>query len=257
MKPTKINPKILVLYGMPKVGKTREVSRLNSCLIADTEKGAEASESIRVPINSIHGPIIRDKSGAITGMGIVTLYNEIIAIGQDQASKGQTVTFPYKFIALDTLDKLEDYCEIEATVRYKESTIGKTFTGDSVLDLPQGAGYYHVRKVMLEMIEMMSRVCKYIILITHIKEKLLDKGGVNVSSTDISLTGKLSSMVCAKADAIGYMYRNTKKELMVSFETNENATMGSRFPRLAGLRIPFDWTKIYIEEPDLVVPDEV
>lgn len=255
MIPTRINPKILVLYGMPKVGKTTQVSKLNNCLIADTERGAETGTNIRVPITSINGSLMADKDGIITSIGLDTLYNEIIAEATEKATATGKVEFPYQFIALDTLDKLEDYCEIAATIKYKASTIGKSFEGNSILDLPKGAGYYHLRTEMLEKIDMMSRVCKYLILVTHIKEKLLDKGGVEVSATDISLTGKLSSMVCAKADAIGYLYRDTKKQLMVSFATNENSTMGARFDRLAGKRMLFDWNEIYIEEPDLVVSE--
>lgn len=258
MKPTRINPKILVLYGLPKVGKTTEISKLNSCLITDTEEGAEVTENMRVPIRSISGLLVIKKDpitgkDVIVSVGLDVLFAEIIKYGEALAAAGKPVEFPYKFIAMDTVDKLEDYCVISATAKYKESVIGKSFTGNSILDLPKGAGYYLLREEVLSKIEMMSRVCKYLILVTHVKEKLLDKGGVEVSATDISLTGKLSSMVCAKADVIGYMYRNTKKELMVSFETNENSTMGSRFIRLAGTRMLFDWNEIYIEEPDLLV----
>lgn len=253
--PTRINPKILVIYGMPKVGKTTVVSQLLNCLIADTERGAEMNTNMRVPVTSVEGVAVVDKDGNITSIGLDTLVNEIIAEAEEQVKAGKPVSFPYKWIAIDTLDKLEEYCEVSATRKYKESTIGKSFTGNSVLELPNGAGYYYLRNEVLEKIDMVSRVCKYLILVTHIKEKLLDKGGVNVSSSDISLTGKLSAMVCAKADSIAYLYRNTKKELMASFETNENSTMGSRCTRLAGRKINFDWREIYIEEPDLVVTE--
>jgi len=252
VKATRINPKILVLYGMPKVGKTGVVAKLKNCLIEDTEGGAEMYDCMRLPVTSIDGDVVRNEQGEITSIGFNKVFDQILQYGIDLQKAGKKVEFPYKFIVIDTLDKLEDYCELAATIKYKNSTIGKTFEGSSVLDLPQGAGYYHLRKEVIEQIEKMSKVCKYLILITHIKEKLLNKGGIDVSSKDISLTGKLGSMVCAKADVIGYLYRDTKKELMVSFETNESAVMGARFKRLAGRRFPFDWKEIYIEEEDLV-----
>ena len=34
------NPKVMLLYGAPKVGKTTALSQLNDCLIIDTEQGA-------------------------------------------------------------------------------------------------------------------------------------------------------------------------------------------------------------------------
>ena len=253
IKPTRINPKILVLYGMPKVGKTGVVAQLNDCLILDTEGGAEMYECRRMPVTSIDGDIVRNDDGDITSIGFNKVYDAILQDGLDQIAAGKKVQFPYKFLVIDTLDKLEDYCEVSATKKYKSSIIGKTFEGGSVLELPQGAGYYHLRNEVLGQIEKMASVCKYLILITHIKEKLLNKGGIDVSSKDISLTGRLGSMVCAKADGIGYLYWDAKKQMMVSFETNESAVMGARFKRLAGKRFPFDWKEIYLNEENLVI----
>jgi len=34
------NPKVMLLYGAPKVGKTTALSQLDDCLIIDTEQGA-------------------------------------------------------------------------------------------------------------------------------------------------------------------------------------------------------------------------
>lgn len=256
LAPTRINPKILVLYGKPKVGKTGIVSVLKSALNLDCEGGAEMYNSKRLPVRSIDGALAVDKDGKIVSIGLTKVYELIVQYGMDLAKAGKPVEFPYKFLILDTLDKLEDFCEISGTAKYKASTIGKTFTGNSVLELPKGAGYYHLRNEVMAQIELLATVCKYLILITHIKEVNLDKGGIEVTTQDISLTGKLAQMVCAKADVIGYLYRekNIKKEdhLMVSFETSEGAVMGSRFPRLAGRRFKFDWNQIYINEPDLV-----
>ena len=43
-KPISINPQLLLLYGAPKVGKTTMLSKLNDCLIIDTERGANMLE---------------------------------------------------------------------------------------------------------------------------------------------------------------------------------------------------------------------
>ena len=38
------NPKTMLLYGAPKVGKTTALSQLKDCLIIDTENGANMIE---------------------------------------------------------------------------------------------------------------------------------------------------------------------------------------------------------------------
>lgn len=250
--PTRINPKILVLYGMPKVGKTGALSSLDDCLILDTEGGADIYENKRIRITSIDGDVVKNAEGEVVSMGLNRVYDAILEYGAKLHSEGKKVEFPYKYIAIDTLDVLEEFAEVSATATYKKSVIGKNFEGKSVIELPQGGGYYYLRNEVLGAIEKIAQVCKHLILITHIKEKLLNKGGIEVSHKDISLTGKLGQMVCAKSDAIGYLYREPSKPLMVSFATNEGAVMGARFERLAGKKFEFDWSKIYIDEPSKV-----
>jgi hypothetical protein len=256
LAPTRINPKISLFYGKPKVGKTGLISQLEDTINLDFEAGAEMYDSRRVPIRYIDGPTTWAKH-PVTGEDILsavslnTFIDEIIKEGQAQAKAGKPVTYPYRAIAVDTVDKLEELCEVSATIKYKNSILGKKFEGNSVLDLPQGAGYYHLRNEVLYQIDRLAMICKYLILVAHIKEKMMDKGGISVETQDISLTGKLSSIVCAKVDTIGYVYRDQNKPMMVSFETSQGAVMGSRFTRLAGQRFEFDWRKIFLDEPTL------
>jgi hypothetical protein len=234
--PTRASPKILVLYGMPKVGKTEAVADLPGCLIIDSEGGSEMYNAMRYHIDSVKD--LRD------------LRDAIIAEGGKRAKEGKTGQdlFPYKYIAIDTVDKLEEFAEVTATSKYKLSTIGKTFQGRSVLELPNGGGYYYLRNELKELINEIASVCPRLILITHVKEKLLNKGGEDVKVNDISLTGKLGSIVCAMSDAIGYLYRvQGNPKLMVSFETFESTVMGARAKHLAGQKFEFDWNKIYID----------
>jgi AAA domain len=238
VKATRLSPKILVLYGVPKVGKTKVVTDLESCLIMDTEDGTAMYDCLSVPIRSI-GELEK-------------LRDAIIAEGEARAKSGVTgdALYPYKFGVIDTLDKLEEYAEIEATRKYKMSKLcAKEFkdSGSSVTELAHGAGYYYLREELLRAINMMAPLFKYLILNVHVKEKLLmDKKGEQVKVNDISLTGKLGSMVCAKADAIGYLSRDGDK-LKVSFETSEGHVMGSRQAHLAGKKFDFDWSRIYVD----------
>lgn len=247
---TRINPKIALFYGPPKIGKTTLLAELENLLLLDFEKGAEAIAVKRIPITGINNGPMHDHSGTMTGIGLAAVCADIERIGMEEFTKtGKTPKPPFKYIAVDTIDKLEDLCEASATVKYKESTIGKNFDGKSVLELHNGGGYYYLRNEMILWIDRLSRICENLILISHIKEKLLNKGGIDVTIRDIALAGKLGQIVCAKCDVIGYIYREPGKTVpMVSFETFDNAIMGARFPRLAGQKFEFDWNRIYVPE---------
>lgn len=254
--PTRINPKIGIIYSLPKVGKTTMLSQLEDCMILDTEGGADMYEALRLRITSVYGQSSYNDDGTIKSTSIDAFEKMMFADAERQIKEGIKVPkFPYRFIAVDTLDELESMCEISATKKFFESTIGKGVKQKnpdmkSVLELPNGGGYYHLRNEVMLQIDRLVRLCPHLILISHIKDKLLEKGGIEISVKDISLTGKLGSIVAAKADYIGYVYREPKKPLMISFESYENTSvMGARFPRLAGKKMEFTWSNIYLPEP--------
>jgi len=254
IKATRFNPRILMLYGVPKVGKTTILAQLPGLLELDLEKGAEALDIMRIPIASIDGPTIMNQDGSVAFTSMMQVVRDIEAVGMKEFQQtGKMPKPPYKYIAVDTLDKLEDFCEVSATVGYKSTTLGKKFEGKSVMELDHGLGYYYMRNEVLGMIDRMAMITEHLILISHVKEKNLSKGGIEVSVRDISLTGKLGQMVAAKADAIGYLYREVGKpgeddKLMVNFETSEGTVMGARLKRLAGRRFEFDWNEIFLKE---------
>lgn len=232
LKPTRLTPKTLLLYALPKVGKTKLLSELENTLILDFEGGAEMYECARVPINSCD-----DIDKVITAI-----------LEKGKANGGK---YPYKYLAIDTIDILEDYVETLETRLHNLTPEGKKDPVKTVADLAYGAGYGRIRRGVVNYIEKLSRVCKHLIVIAHVKEKLLNKGGVEVTSRDISLSGKLAGIVCSKMDAIGYLSRNPNMEggkMMVSFQTSDNAVMGARFDHLAGKMFPFEWDKIFIED---------
>jgi hypothetical protein len=228
---------------LPKVGKTGELvnlAKMQDCLIIDTEEGTKTYDTVAVNISNTQG--------------VTNIIESITAEGMKRAAAGKKGMdiFPYKFLALDTLDKFEDFAEVSATENYRMSVLNKKGLGDfaqkyrTVLELPQGGGYYYLRNEVMDNIAALAKVCPYLILIVHVKEKMmLDKANQEVKVNDISLTGKLASMVCAEADAIGYMYRNPKGELRISFQTYDGAVMGARQRYLAGQDMPFAWETIY------------
>ena len=51
----------------------------------------------------------------------------------------------------------------------------------------------------------------------------------------------------AGCDAIGYVYRDDKENLMVSFKANDSIEAGSRCSHLKGQEVKFEWKNIYKE----------
>lgn len=254
IKAIRFNPRILMLYGVPKVGKTTVLAQLPGLLVLDLERGAEALDIMRIPINSIEGATVMNTDGSVAFTSMNQVIADIEAIGIAEYQKTNRMPKPpYKYIAIDTLDKLEDYCDASATAKYKATTLGKKFEGKSVMELDHGLGYYYMRNEVLGMIDRMAAVTEHLILISHVKEKNLSKGGIEVSVRDISLTGKLGQMVAAKADCIGYLYREPQgtgkaDKLMINFETSEGTVMGARLQRLAGRKFEFNWEEIFLKE---------
>lgn len=254
--PVRVSPRRLLLYSMPKVGKTEMLAQLPSCLIldADPDEGAGLYECMRQEIRSIDD--VNDVIEAIEAEGTRRI---------GQGLKGFDV-YPYRFLAADPLDRFELFCEWSATEKYKKGPLnsGGKFEKNgykSVIELPEGAGYLHLRNEMTAKLDAIAGRCTNAIYTAHVKEKKMggkdEKTGEQAVVQDIDLAGKLGSIICASVDAIGYVYRNQDKEykgeLWISFQTNDSAVMGARQKYLAGQKMPFTWDRIY---PDLIERDE-
>jgi hypothetical protein len=220
-----VNPKMLVLYGAPKVGKTQFLSELDNCLILDIDTGGTGTdyvEALKIKANSLQ---------------------ELAEI----CKAIKTEKHDYKFLAIDVFDQLENWCEISATQKYKNSTMGKNFEGSSVLLLPNGAGYKWLREEIELWLQAFRSLNLNLILISHLKVSAINKGGADVQAKDLDLTGKIKNIVCGMADAIGYIYRGDEKELRISFSTNDDVNCGSRCEHLRGADFEADWKKIYLD----------
>lgn len=133
VKATRIGPKILILYSLPKVGKTEqltELAKVADCLIVDAEQphGTDTYETTAMKVDNM-----------AQVMYVPTLINAE-GVKRTSAGKKGLEAFPYTFVAIDTLDAVEDMAETSETIKYKESIMGKNFKGRSVLELPNGGG---------------------------------------------------------------------------------------------------------------------
>jgi hypothetical protein len=202
---TRANPKRLVIYSKPKAGKSSALALLDDCLLLDFENGSDYLDAVKLKIDSL-----------------ATLK----AVGQEIIKAGK----PYKYIAVDTVTALEEMCLSYAKALYVDTPQGKNFTGDNVLKLPNGGGYLFLREAffkILDYIETLVPEDGSIILLGHLKDKMIETNGKEVSAVDLDLSGKIKALVCAKADAIGLLSRKGN-QVVLNFKTSDEITCGAR-----------------------------
>ena len=79
----------MIIYGPPKIGKTSVLAELDNCLIIDLEDGSDMVDALKIKVNSLE---------------------ELTEVGKEIMKNKK----PYKYVAIDTISKLEEWCEAEA-----------------------------------------------------------------------------------------------------------------------------------------------
>lgn len=232
------NPRFLIIFGKPKAGKTTLASKLDNNLIIDLEGGSEFLEVLAVQARSVKD--LGDIANAIR--------EEIKSTGKK----------PYKYITLDNASRLEEICLSYAATLYRQTPMGKNYSGNDVRTLPNGSGYMYLQQAVRKVIDMFRDLCDNFILIGHLKDKMINKEGEELSEMSLDLVGKLANIICGEADAVGYVYRK-KNETHISFEGGDNSVREARAPHLRGKNIVIAesddnnnikvyWDKIYLPE---------
>ena len=232
------NPRFLIIFGKPKAGKTTLASKLDNNLIIDLEGGSEFLEALAVQARSVKD--LGDIANAIR--------EEIKSTGKK----------PYKYITLDNASRLEEICLSYAATLYRQTPMGKNYLGNDVRTLPNGSGYMYLQQAVRKVIDMFRDLCDNFILIGHLKDKMINKEGEELSEMSLDLVGKLANIICGEADAVGYVYRK-KNETHISFEGGDNSVREARAPHLRGKNIVIAesdennnikayWDKIYLPE---------
>ena len=211
---TSTNPQYLVLYGLPKAGKTSAVAQLENNLIIDLEGGSKFIDALAVQARTIA---------------------DLGEIAQAIRAKNEEVGHNfYKHITIDNATRLEDICMSYACKLYQKTELGKNWKGDDVTTLARGAGYKYLRDAVKKVIDMFKELCDEFILIGHVKDSITDKDGEEVNAKEIDLVGKLGKIVCGMADAVGYVYRKDN-ETHISFKSGGDGTiMEARARHIAG-----------------------
>lgn len=236
---TRKDPRVMIVYSPPKVGKTTLFSTLPNNLILDLESGTDFVECMAMKIIGIVPPKNEDEEKKKNRIEVEKQYY-LTEAGQAIVLAGK----PYDFITVDTITILEDLVLPLANEKYRNSPMGANWgllpdkkTIDPTADvkaLARGAGYYYLRLAFDEILNKIYKLANNIILIGHMKNSIVDKNGEEVTSKELSLTGKIKEITCANADAIGYMYRGSNNELLISFKGSEEVLCGARPKHLRG-----------------------
>jgi hypothetical protein len=244
------SPKNLIIISKPKTGKTELTAGLPNCLILDIEEGSDFVDALKIKADSI---------------------KKIKEIGE--AIKKQD--YPYDYIAVDTVTKLEEICIPYAEIIYAKTPMGKHWfkkdptTGKldkasgkaqygNILALPNGAGYSYLRQAYTNIVEYIKTLAPRVILLGHIKDTLLEKNGSEFTASDLDLTGKLKRIATSQSDAIGYLYRDKSgTKNILSFKTSDKIACGARPQHLKNKEIEISemtddglvthWDKVYID----------
>lgn len=243
VQPSRVNPQCLLLYGVPKVGKTVAAAALPNSLILELEpSGADFVAARKIDIPDMK-----------TLQEVLKKLTALRAAGTPACTR----------LVIDTIDEVERLCDPWALAQYKASVLGKDFQGTSIVELPQGAGYGRLRDAMGEALWLFSRASEEVILLAHVRDKYIERKGVqDVQAQDIDLTGKCRAIVVSRCSSIGYMRRDFTDTLYVNFKSSDTVNCGSRCAHLTGREITlgerkdgalvFHWDRIYL--PDAPAP---
>lgn len=225
------DPRRLILFSKPKVGKSTALANLPNCLCIDLEGGGyDYIDAVKIKVTSV---------------------KEL----QEVCKAIKDAKCPYKFIALDTITRLEDMVKPLALKIFQSTPAGSNFTGDDVLDAAHGAGYGAIRKAIEMCIDMVSKCAPNIILVCHSKDAAVNS--TDLTAKQIDLLGKTSRVLASKSDAIGYMSRDEDSNTILSFNTNDTSIeAGARPEHLRNKEVKlgemqqdgtlqFHWERIY------------
>ena len=235
------SPKELILFSKPKVGKTTLLAGLENCLILDFENGSDYVEAMKLKVPNRE--VLRSIGQAI-----------------------KEADYPYKYIAVDTVTALEEYCIDYAEYLYSKSSVGKNWYSEgkpkygTIINMPQGAGYQWLRTAYNKTLDYIRTLAPRIILVGHVKDTILEKAGSDFNSLDLDLTGKIKRITASNSDAIGYLYRKGNQNIL-SFKTTDEISCGARPEHLRNKEIVLSelvttdetstvntyWNKIYID----------
>lgn len=220
-------PQKIIIYSPPKTGKTVTLSKLPDSFILDLESGTRSVEGqiLDVKQEVISRNITDAGERAIAPWKIISeFYNELVKLGNK---------IPFKHLAIDTIDELEVAARM---IIWSEE-------GEDPYNMDYGKGYGLIRDRIMKLLNLFIGLGLNVILVGHRKRAITENKGIQISSNDLEVTGKLKSILFAWADCIGFGNRIVSEDgnsgFYLSFERDgaDLTESGSRIARLEGRNI--------------------
>lgn len=203
-KASKLNPKTMLIFSLPKAGKTHAFSKLEDHLILDFDPNSPTGY---YDCNSVAVADLKT---------FVSLIKEL---------KEDNLKFKYGII--DTITSAFDTVirSLAINAYNKDESDNKPFSWDITV-LAYGKGYTYLKKGMKIMIDMLQPFFEYLIISGHVADKHITKDNEDILIKTIDLPGKLKNIMAVSVDAIGMFYRGKDNVCYLSFEHNEDETEG-------------------------------
>lgn len=246
-EPTKDVPSSLIIFGLPKCGKTTKFAELPNALNIDIERGTDFIKMMKIQPPAGLGPV-----------GVFAWLREAAKEVKDAGN-------PYDFVIVETISYLDELAEWKGTWDYMNSIQGKSFNRvdgqkggaflafdhpeyQSVHTLADGAGYRWSRQAMTSIFDAckgLGKVCTIFSCHTADKSIVTRQTNTEVKTMDLSLTGKVKQILSRDVDAIGYVW-NKDGVLHISFKGDESKLGGMRGNNhIQGYEGPLDWDMIF------------
>ena len=221
-EPTLIDPRTLLLFSLPKVGKTEALSQLPNNLIWDFDNSAEYYKNLRVTFDTssdekFHQSFVKNYLEA---------KDDVAKNGKFTFCTIDTITSAYNRLA--NIMAVKNFNKDEGKNRPLNFDIGK---------LSYGVGHTYKRDAIGLLIDEIGKLCEILIITGHIGDKSINKESNAIDVADIDLEGKLKNIIAYRIDTIGLFYRSSLNENSIKFTHNNSIAAGARAKHLSGQNI--------------------
>ncbi len=166
-----------LMLGSAGIGKSCFWSQEPKALYLEIESGLNALEVFKIPIRTWN-----DLRETYTALKI-------------SADSGK---FPYDLIVIDTVDRLIDLAQEEVVNRGKD--FYKKIEINVISDLPQGAGWYKLKEMVMGFFNKLELIPCAIACIAHSDIKRIKEPTLEFDKNTISVGGQLGDDILAWAD---------------------------------------------------------
>lgn len=231
--PERTSPRLLLVYGPVKHGKTEAIARLRGCRVVDMDAAGGGTKFVaEASLEPFRPKTLKE---------------------WEDFCKACSEVRPYSAVAFDHLGMMEDWAIEESTRFFKSTPIGqgyinkKLWDGKCILTVPGkdgggGPGWGYLRAEMGRLLALSMTVADRVIWVAHLKEKYGEQKDVREAVvTEVDLIGQAKTSATGKADAFGLICRRESnlKELVISFRVRGGVAGGggSRCKHLEGREI--------------------